>query len=153
MNAWLKKRTVRIWIISIMVLFAGNAAAQEKDQNEIPPNVVEAFETLYPKVKTVSWDVNESNYEASFKLEGKAVSLVIDDSGYVNQIKNEIKQFELPVHIGQLLIKEYSGWHLGKASHIDASGTAYYETVVEREEETIVLVFNREGGLMIKLIQ
>ncbi|MBA4053610.1 MAG: hypothetical protein C0490_02760 [Marivirga sp.] len=152
-GTWLKEGVSKILISSILVLFAGTAAAQEGEENEIPRNVVEAFETLYPKIKTVSWIFNELNYEVSFKLDGKAVSLVFDESGYVSQVKNEIKQFELPMDIGQLLTKEYSGWRLGKTSHIDSFGSAYYETVVQREKETVILVFHQDGGLMMKLIQ
>lgn len=152
MNIRWKRRVSRILFLVMITLFAGTVKAQDEG-DEIPQNVVDAFEALYPKIKNVSWDFDELSYEASFKLDGKVMSLVFDELGYVNQVKNEIKQYELPVHVGQLLTKEYSGWRLGKASHIDSFGTDYYETVVEKEHETVILVFNQQGGLMIKLIQ
>jgi hypothetical protein len=153
MNTLLKEMTGRILIVSVVMLVAITATAQQGTETGIPKNVAQAFEALYPKIKTVSWTADEAHYEANFKLDGIAMSLIFDDSGSVSQVKNEIKQFELPMYVGQLLSKEYSGWRLGKASHIDSFGTKYYETVVEREKETVVLVFNRDGGLMIKLIQ
>lgn len=153
MNTLLKEITGKILIVSASLMVAITASAQLGKENEIPKNVVEAFEALYPKIKAVSWTFDESHYEASFKLDGKAMSMVFDDYGSVSQVKNEIKQFELPVYVGRLLTKEYAGWRLGKASHIDSFGSDYYETEVEREEETVILVFNSDGGLMMTLIQ
>jgi hypothetical protein len=142
----------KVLVAIVFSLFTGIAVAQQNGEDEIPANVTEAFSSLYPTVKVVTWSSKESGYEASFKLDGRAVSLILDESGYVSQVKNEIPKFELPVDVGELLNKEYSGWTLGKTSHIDSFGSAYYETVVEREKQTVVLIFNRNGGLMMKMI-
>lgn len=152
MNTGINRMINKALTAVLIICTAGATAAQDDDQ-DVPQHIVEAFEVLYPKIHQVSWSINEISYEANFKLDGKAVTLQFDESGYVSQVKNEIKQFELPVDVGELLEKEYPGWHLGKASHIDSFGTAYYEAVVERDMRTVVLVFTRDGDLMMKMIQ
>lgn len=142
----------RIIAIAAFMFCGGIAIAQEAEKISVPRPVMEAFSCHYPLINHVYWEYDEVNYSASFKLDGKAMTLLIDEYGSVIEVKNEIKLFELPLDVNRLLIKEYSDWRIGKASHIDASGTAYYETVVEKEEETMVLVFNQHGGLLLKML-
>lgn len=142
----------RIIAVTAFMFFGGIAIAQEAEKISVPRPVREAFSCHYPLINHVYWEYDEVNYSASFKLEGKAMTLLIDEYGSVIEVKNEIKLFELPLDVNRLLSKEYSDWRIGKASHIDASGTAYYETVVEKEEETMVLVFNQHGGLLLKML-
>jgi len=139
--------------VLILSFFGTLANAQENEKEQVPANVMMSFHELHPGVKDVAWKYNELNFEASFRLNGKAVSLLFDQDGCVNEAKNEIMLFELPMDVNTMLAKEYSGWRVGKASHIDASGTDYYETIVEKGKQTIVLVFNRHGGLLVKVIQ
>ena len=138
----------KIIAIAAFLFFGGVAIAQEAEKIQVPKPIREAFNCHYPLINLVSWEFDEVNYSASFKLDGKAVTLLFDENGSVVEVKNEIKLFELPLDVNHLLSKEYSDWRIGKATHIDASGTAYYETVVEKEEETMVLVFNQHGGLL-----
>jgi hypothetical protein len=142
----------RIIAIAAFVFFGGVAIAQEAEKIKVPKPVREAFSCHYPLINLVSWEFDEINYSASFKSDGIAMTLLFDENGSVIEVKNEIKLFELPLDVNHLLSKEYSDWRIGKATHIDASGTAYYEAVVEKEEETMVLVFNQHGGLLIKML-
>ena len=139
-------------IISLLTLFASIATAQEKDEVQVPSNVMEAFSILYPKMNDVAWQYREPNFEASFKLDKRNISLSFDEEGFVTEVKNEIRAFELPMDVNNLLVRKYSGWKIDKASHIEAHGAVYYETVVEKEAQTLVLVFDREGDLMMKVI-
>ena len=142
----------RIIAITALLFFGGVAIAQEVEKISVPKSIREAFSCHYPLINHVYWEFDEVNYSASFKFDGKAMTLLFDENGSVVEVKNEIKHFELPLDVNHLLSKEYSDWRIGKATHIDASGTAYYEAVVEKEEETMVLVFNQHGGLLIKML-
>ena len=142
----------KIVAIAAFLFFGGVAVAQEATTVQVPRPVQEAFSCLYPGIKLVNWEYDEINYTASFKVDGKAMALLFDELGYVVETKNEIKLFELPLDVNQLLTKEYSDWHIGKASQIDASGTSYFETVVQKEDATMVLVFNQHGGLLLKML-
>jgi len=143
----------KIVALCLLLFFGGTAIAQENSEESIPVPVLETFTGLYPLVEAVSWKFDDSNYTASFKQDGKAMSLVVDEDGYVMEVKNEIRLFELPPDVNHFMTREYSGWRIYKATHIDSNGTSYYETVVEREKESMVLVFNRHGGLLMKVVQ
>src|SRR5688572_20973066 len=138
--------------IAAFVFFGGVAVAQEVTQIQVPQPVNDAFSCLYPGINLVSWDFDEVNYSASFKLDGKAMSMLFDENGSVVEVKNEIKLYELPLDVNALLKKEYSDWRIGRASQINSNGTSYFETVVEKEEETMVLVFTQHGGLLLKML-
>ena len=142
----------KLLVVSIILLFGGTAVAQDEQGSEVPQSVIESFSCLYPKITSVSWGVEDVYYTASFRLDGKAVSLVFDEYANVIKVKNEIKLYELPLDVNHLISKEYSDWSIGKASHIDSNGTPYYEAEVQKDEQTMVLVFNRHGGLLVKVI-
>ena len=142
----------KIVAIAAMLFFGGVAVAQEATGVQVPEPVKDAFTCLYPGVNRVSWEFDDVNYSASFKLDGKAVSMLFDEYGSLVEVKNEIKLYELPLDVNHLLKKEYSDWRIGSASQIHSNGTAYFETVVEKEEETMVLVFNQHGGLLLKML-
>lgn len=142
----------KIVAMSILLFFGGIAVAQDEEGSEVPKSVIESFKCLYPAITSVSWETGDIGYSASFKLDGKMISMVFDDYGNVTRVKNEIKLYELPLDVNHLISKEYSDWTIGKASHIDSQGTGYYETVVQKDEQTLVLVFNNHGGLLIKVV-
>jgi hypothetical protein len=137
--------------VSLFLILGGFAIAQEKPAVQVPLPIMEAFRCLYPSISHVSWSFDDINYTASFKSDGKAMALLFDEYGYLVGIKNEIRLYELPLDVNHFLSREYSDWRIDTVSHIDSNGTAYYETVVEKEEQTMVLVFNRQGGLLMKV--
>ncbi|MEO5979885.1 MAG: hypothetical protein ABIS36_13375 [Chryseolinea sp.] len=118
----------------------------------IPSSVLHSFTGLYPEIKDVQWNYDEPNYEASFRLRNKTVTMFFDESGYISEVKNELQLFELPIDVSNLIGRKYSGWHIEKATHIDMNGTAYYETIVKKETESVTLVFDRTGGLMLTVM-
>lgn len=142
----------KIVAVTIILFYGASAVAQEEHGSEVPQSVIESFSCLYPSITNVSWKVDDVNYAASFRLDGKAVSLVFDEYSNVIKVEHEIKLYELPLDVSHLISKEYSDWRIGKASHIDSNGTAYYEAQVQKDEQTMVLVFNRHGGLLIKVM-
>ena len=142
----------KIVAVSIILLLGGTAVAQDEHGSEVPQSVMESFSCLYPTITNVAWVADDVNYSASFRLDGRGVSLLFDEYGNVIKVKNEIKLFELPLDVNHLISAEYSGWSIGKAAHIDSNGTAYYEAEVQKDEQTVVLVFDRHGGLLITVM-
>ncbi len=142
----------KIIAIAAFLFFGGVAIAQEAEKISVPKPIREAFSCHYPLINHVTGNLMKSIIQQALSMDGKAMTLLFDENGSVVEVKNEIKHFELPLDVNHLLSKEYSDWRIGKATHIDASGTAYYEAVVEKEEETMVLVFNQHGGLLIKML-
>ena len=142
----------KIVAISIFLLFGGIAVAQDEEGFEVPRSVTEAFSCLYPSITDVTWETNDVDYSASFDLDGRTISLLFDEYGNVTKVENEIKLFELPVDVNNLISSEYADWTIVEASHIDSNGTDYYETEVQKEEQIMVLVFNNHGGLVMKVM-
>ena len=93
----------KIVAASILILFGGIAVAQDEEPSVVPASVIESFNCLYPSIADVSWVVDDVNYSATFKLDGKAISLLFDEYGNVIKVQNEIKLFELPVDVNDLI--------------------------------------------------
>ena len=149
------KKLVVVTLLSLSALYATaqDFTAAVSMGVTIPSPVLQSFTSLYPDIKDVNWDYNEPNYQASFKLRNKRMFLMFDEGGSVNEVKNEIMLVELPTYVGTLIARDYQGWHITKAMHIDVDGTDYYETAIEKEKESMTLVFDHTGGLMITVMQ
>jgi hypothetical protein len=140
-------------LLSSAVTVAQSTGISIAQSITIPATVLKNFSSRYPQASEVIWSYNEPEYEASFTLDNRSFSMSFDEEGEINIVKNEILRVELPSYVNTLIAREYPGWHVGKALRIDNNGSAYYETVVQKEKESVTLVFDRTGDLMIKVLQ
>lgn len=140
-------------VLLLVIFSASRVVAQGTSTPEVPPTVLQAFAGAYPGIKDIAWNQNESNFEAHFKLNGKRMELYLDNEGNVNEIKKEIMECELPVDVSTMLVKQYCEWSVSRAFHIETEGTAYYEAVIVKDQKAITLVFERNGELLMTLIE
>lgn len=139
-----------LFAVPLIILSMGVSMAQTIT---IPATVLRNFSSRYPEANEVIWSYNETEYEATFRFDNKGISMSFNENGELNVVKNEILRVELPTYVNTLIEREYPGWQFGKALYIDNNVSAYYEAVVEREKESVTLVFDRKGDLMITVLQ
>ncbi|MEJ7645300.1 MAG: hypothetical protein WKF87_11940 [Chryseolinea sp.] len=140
-------------ILSATISIAQSTGISIAQSITIPATVLKNFASRFPDASEVIWSYNEPEYEASFKHDDRAFMIFFDGEGEVNIVKNEIMRVELPTYVNTFIDREYPGWHVGKALHIDNNGSAFYETLVEKEKESVTLVFDRTGDLLMKVLQ
>lgn len=115
----------------------------------VPSPVMQSFTALYPNVKDVAWNYNEPNYEARFKLRNKGMMLMFDESGSVNEIKNEVPAIELPATVREFVETNYRGWSLIKSLYIVVNNDPYHETYLKKGDDEVTLVFDRNAQLLV----
>lgn len=147
----------------IITAFTVSTGLAQGSSMTVPMSVLNSFTTLYPDIKDVRWDHDEINYEASFKVKNKRMSLLFDENGYVNEVKNELIAFEVPSGIKSLIESRYADWHISKALHVSVNGNGYYEMILDKKstrkeegdnkDEGLTLVFDQNGQLVLKVIE
>jgi hypothetical protein len=76
-----------------VLLFSSTAIAQ---QVNVPKSAKDTFSKLYPKATEVKWDKENQGNEASFKLNGKDMSVILDKDRKVMETKTAIEISQLP---------------------------------------------------------
>jgi len=113
------------------------ANAQKINADKLPATVKESFAKAYPKATATHWDKEDADFEASFKNEGKELSVVFDAKGVVKEVETEVKLSDLPVSVQTAL----KGMKVKEAAEIKKGGKTYYEAEVKGKD----LYFDASG--------
>lgn len=130
----------KILILAIFALVTLEVNAQRMTADKIPSAVKESFTKQYPKVKIVKWDKENADYEASFKMDGKDMSVVFDGKGMEKEVETDIKFSELPMPVQTAL----KGKIVKEAAVIKKGGKIFYEAEVGGKD----LLFEADGKIV-----
>jgi hypothetical protein len=74
----------------------------------LPEPVKTSFSKAYDSPGKVKWEKeNKNEYEASFELNGKEISVVYSSDGILQETETEITVADLPVAITDYIAKNY----------------------------------------------
>ncbi len=138
-NNLIKKTMRKILILAIFALATVEINAQKMTADKVPSAVKESFAKLYPDVKSAKWDKEGSDYEASFKMAGKDMSVVLDGKGLEKEVETDIKFSELPMPVQTAL----KGKKVKEAAIIKKGGKIFYEAEVGGKD----LLFEADGKM------
>lgn len=97
---------------------------------------------LYPGAKSVKWEKEDGNYEASLIHNGKELSLVIDAHGNLLETETTIAVSALPASVREYVAKHLAGKKIKDAAEIvNAKGKKTYEAEVGGKD----LIFDQNG--------
>ncbi len=104
-----------------------------------------AFAKLHPQATGVKWDKEDDGYEASFKENGKTMSVVMDRKGVLKATETSMAISELPAAARNYIAKQMPGKKIKEAAIIvDANGSKMYEAEVGGKD----LMFDMAGKLI-----
>jgi hypothetical protein len=132
----------RILILTALAISVGlTASAQKLKEAEVPNSVKVTFAKLHPGI-TPKWEKEGASYEANFKKDGKAMSVVIQPNGTMTESEVSIKTEELPGSVLTYLKANYKDKKIKEAAKITkADGTINYEAEVEGKD----VIFDKDG--------
>ncbi|MXV51963.1 hypothetical protein GS399_13350 [Pedobacter sp. HMF7647] len=133
----------RTLAVSVAVICPGlTALAQKVSQKEVPATVRKTFASAYPLVKTVRWEKEKGNYEASFMQSNNDMSALFTAEGRQLETELEIKTAALPAAILDYIKQNYSGYPIKEAAKITkAGGEVNFEAEVNGRD----LLFDSSG--------
>ena len=144
-------------LIAFLVMFGTVAMAQEKEEKEkkekveVPAAVSQAFQKDYPSIKDVSWDAEDGEFEAEFKIDGVEASANYDKTGHKKEFEIAIKIEELSKVITNYITKNYSEYKLVEAAKMTSDkNIVTYEAAIKKEKKKLELIFDAAGKFMKK---
>lgn len=134
----------RFFFITLL-LVSFTAFAQ---QGKAPKELQNSFSKLYPKATDVKWDKEGKEFEASFKLDGKDISIVFDAKGNAIETETKIEISQLPKGVEKYVIDNYKGFKISEAAKIvDAKGEVTFEAEITKDKVKKDLLFDSKGNI------
>lgn len=138
-------------MLLVAATMSNAANAQKISADKVPAAVTSAFKTKFPTATKATWEMEKSEYEANFKLNGEEMSANFDNTGKWMETETEIKVSALPTTIQSTLTKDFAGYKINEASKIESEKNGKcYEAEVEKGEETFDFLFSADGKVLSK---
>ena len=134
-----------LFIMASMSLATMNA--QKISASKVPAPVTSAFKKQFPDIKSVTWELEDGQYEASFKKNGVPSSANFDKNGSLVETEVDIKVNQLPTAVPDYVKKNYKS-PIKEASKITKpNGEVNYEAMVNHTD----LIFDANGKFLKEL--
>jgi Putative beta-lactamase-inhibitor-like, PepSY-like len=118
-------------------------------QKNIPVVVKDAFEKQFPGVKAIKWDKENTDYEASFKINKINNSVLFDSQGNILETEKEISITDLPKGILDYVSKNYPTQKVKGAAQINS---AKQGLLFEIEVKGKDILFDANGAFLKEVI-
>lgn len=119
--------------------------AQTLAPNDVPAKVSKSFERSHHKISPVEWSKVGDDYQASYMVDNKNMSVTYNAAGKLRKTEKEISISQLPATVLKYVNDNFPGEVVKKKVLItNASGKSSYELLVKQQD----LAFNSQGKLI-----
>lgn len=133
-----------ILLLAIMGMVAASYA-QTLSSNDVPAKVSKSFERSHHKISPVDWSKVGDDYQASYMVDDKNMSVTYNAAGKLKKTEKEISISQLPATVLKYVNDNFPGEVVKKKVLItNASGKSSYGLQVKQQD----LAFNSEGKLI-----
>jgi hypothetical protein len=141
-----------IMMLAIAMLCGIQVTAQKLSEAKVPEVVKSVFKNKFPNATNVSWEQeNKDSYEAGFKSGGQKQSALFDKGGKWQVTETEIESSKLPKTVTEAFAKEYPGYKLKEAEHMDTADSGeLYELEITKGAEKLEVQFSPVGKVVKK---
>ncbi|MBE9492388.1 MAG: PepSY-like domain-containing protein [Bacteroidetes bacterium] len=141
----MKNLILFVFVVLLCITACGQISA--------PSAVQKAFDTKYPKAENIKWEQEEANdWEAEFKLDGKEMSAIFDNSGKWLETETEVKKKDLPAEVFKSLSIEFDGFEIDEVEFVEKPDFKGYEIALEKEETEVEVLVTKTGEITIKKV-
>jgi hypothetical protein len=135
-------------VLVLILVFAGlNIYSQDVKEADVPAAVKTKFAVMYPNVTGAKWEMENGKYEAEFKENNVATSVLFDGIGKYIQTEVEIPVSSLPNGVNEYAAKNLAGKKINEACQITSSdGTVSYEAEIDKDD----YIFDSNGNFVKK---
>jgi hypothetical protein len=139
-----------IKIIAVIFFLCG--CEQKIRDQDVPEEVKNKLNTLYPDAGNVQWDKDLKYYKAYFINSGKNVSVLFDKKGNVKKTEKKIEENEIPEVVMKTIHREYPEAKLISFSRVDSRDMTEYTAKMHIKTEDYKVYFSQEGRLIRQML-
>ena len=133
-----------IMLIAFITIAGISANAQKLNASKVPEIVKASFAKQYPGVNA-AWEKEGGKYEAGFKKNNTAMSILFEPNGTMTESEISIKISDLPVAALAYVNEHYKGKTIKEGAKITkADGTINFEAEVNGND----VIFDARGNFL-----
>ena len=138
---------MKTYLLLFLTLLGLSSAAcsQRLTAKDIPALVKNSVKARFPQAREVEWEKKKDLFEAEFIQGQQEHSVLLDATGTIRMIKQDIAATELPAAIAQVLEKNYAAYTLDDMDKIEKEGEVFYQVELEKGIREQHLVFGVNG--------
>ena len=123
---------MKMILVSLVFLMMTMISCQSSEEKIHVPDAVKAkMSAMYPKADHLKWELEDGNYEASFKENNLETSVIMSADGTIIETENEIDPAQLPQPIHDYVSSQLGGKKISEATKVvNATGQVSYEAEV-----------------------
>lgn len=138
--------TLKIFTLLFIGSFAVNA--QDLQKNQVPNEVMSAFEKTYSNVNDVEWEKQGEGFGVEFEQNRMDNEVWYAASGKVLKTEKELKVSEVPAAIKKTVKTDYSGFKIEDAEVQTENNTTTYFVELEDGEKEKTVSFDKTGKVL-----
>jgi hypothetical protein len=133
-------------LLSLTLLGLSSAACSQRlTAKDTPALVQNSVKARFPDATEVEWEKKKDLFEAEFFQGQQEYSVLLDATGTIRMIKQDIAGTELPAAIAQVLKNNYAAYTLDDSERIEKEGEVFYQVELEKGIREQHLVFGLNG--------
>lgn len=130
-------------------LYANITMGQEIKPEQVPSNIISAFQNKFPKAKEIEWEMIKADFEVTFEIGEVEWSAKYDPSGKLIETEYEIKVSELPQKVRQSIENEYPKCKIKEAEKVTlADNSVVYEVEVKKDKKFYEVQVSIDGKIL-----
>ncbi|RYZ47298.1 MAG: hypothetical protein EOP49_21715 [Sphingobacteriales bacterium] len=135
-------KAISITVISLVLSLTLFAQPGKKG---VPDIVVAAFQKKFPSAQGITWEKENGNFEAEFRIAKSSQSALFDKSGMLLESETEITKDKLPVGARTYIAQHYKSAKIKECAKItDVSGVVTYEAEIKGKD----VIFDSKGNFL-----
>ena len=129
--------------------------AQKISADKIPASVQKAFQSKFPNVSGVKWEMeNKNSYEGAFSQNKKKMTATFDKDGKWMETETEIESAKLPPAVLQTISKQFAGYTIKESVQTATPDMALaYEADLKKGKEILEVKFSVGGEVLKKTVE
>lgn len=138
-------------IAACLLLFAGQAYAQDIPEQEVPSLVLNSFKQKFPKASGTEWEIKGDGYKAEFDAGSSAEHEVwFDNTGNVIKHRHDISARDLPQAVLGTLQKDFNGYRTDEVKKTEEGSSVTYTLELKSRGPDWKVVIDKDGKVLEK---
>ena len=132
-------------ILLVATLFVSLSVAHA--QKGVPANALSDFKTKFPTAQKVSWDKEDGNFEAEFKMGATKMSATYSTTGEWLETETGIDITALPATVFMAFKKDHEATKINAVYKIDSAKPISYEIEYKDGVKTKEVIYDAQGAI------
>ncbi|MEH6681803.1 MAG: PepSY-like domain-containing protein [Sediminicola sp.] len=137
-------------IVTSMLLMALSLKVQAQDlnRNEVPKQLLSAFESDHSNATDVEWEKEVDNYKVEFEENHLDVDIWYGTDGKVLKMEQEVREQDLPQAIRETISKTYAPHRFDEGELHRENGKDTYKVELEDGDQEKTVYFTANGNVV-----